>query len=212
MNPQVDMILRVVSIVVMIVAFQVGVAQLSLEQEAKRRWQHALTGHLLVQVSYVLPFSVCVGALFLASLALWGLCRYRYAQYKENFGPLLRPEELQPGTLPGAFYFLVGALCTILIVPMNTARYAVECLALADPAAAWIGKAVKSPMITESASLAGSLACLFVAWTVGYAFLENASFSRITLGALACMAAEACGWGNDNLSIPLLTATVVEFT
>jgi dolichol kinase len=37
--------------------------------------------------------------------------------------------------------------------------------------------------------------------------------TRITIGALACMTAEA--WGellvNDNLSIPILTATAVEF-
>lgn len=211
MTSQVDLIFRVVSIIAMIVAFQVGVAQWSLEQEAKRRWQHALTGHLLVQASYILPFSACVGALFIASVGLWGLCKYQYAQYKENFGPLLRPDELIPGALPGAFYFLVGALCTVLIVPMNTARYAVECLAFADPVAAWVGKSVKTPMISRSASLAGSMACLFIAWIVGYMFLEHASFSRITLGAIACMVAEACGWGNDNLSIPLLTAIVVQF-
>jgi dolichol kinase len=208
------MINRAAMIVAMVVAFQVGVAQWSVRRETKRRWQHALTGHVLVNVSYMLPHSVCVAALLVAVIVMWGLCKYQHGRYfRRHFGPLLRPHELAPGRLPAAFYFLVGTLCTLLLVPMKTARYAVECLAFADPIAAWVGTSVRSPRITSSASLAGSCACFVVAWVIGYVYLETSSMTRITIGALACMTAEAWGQelGNDNLSIPILTATAVEY-
>jgi dolichol kinase len=195
---------------VLIVAFQVVVARFSLEKEAKRRWQHAITGHAMVVVSYLLPMSVCIASLFLGAVGIYCLQHYRKDVYIKAFGELLRPEELEDGRMPGAFYFLLGTALTTSAFPQATARYAVECLSLADPMAAWIGRSIQSPMIHKSASLAGCLACLCTAWLVGWIFLrDTASLAQITAGAVACCIAEALTFGNDNLLIPIVTAAAV---
>ena len=124
-------------------------------------------------------------------------------------GPLLRPAELEGRRLPGAFYFLVGTGTVFAFFPLDTARYAVECLALADPFAAFVGQSLllRSRMITKSASVAGSAACFVMALLVGVAFLQNGGVLRITMGALACTFGEAVSCGlDDNLTIPVVTA------
>lgn len=256
---------RAASLIALVLAFQVAAARGSaLHREAKRRWQHAVTGHALVVISYFLPPALCAVLLTAAAAGLWYVRHYCAEMYFRYFGPLLRPHELvghsaaatergggsggggarsssssssSDGTssravLPGAFWFLVGAAVTVLLVPMTTARYAVECLALADPAAAYIGQSVPSSRrLTKTATVAGSAACFVTACAVGGAFLlpqpsydatttatANAdattfSFSALVVvlaGAAACTAAEAAPFGNDNLTIPVVTALTVE--
>lgn len=207
------------SLILLVVVFQVVVSRWSLERESKRRWQHALTGHTLVQISYILPFLWCVVSLTLASFGIIYLCFYQQDIYTKLFGSLLRPEESGGRSLPGAFYFLVGTCITLLLVPLPIARYAVACLSWADPMAAWVGRTIQTPMWTASASVAGSVACFGTAWTMGYTYLtllddENStpiSFWTISVGAFICTIAEANGvWlFNDNLSIPIATALAV---
>jgi dolichol kinase len=220
-----DGLLRVTSFVVVIVAFQVAIARFSLEQEAKRRWQHAITGHALVQISYVLPIHLSIGALVVGAAGIAYVRHFKSDLYLQNFGPLLRPDELEGGRLPGAFYFLVGTALAVTLFPMNTARYAVECLAWADPIAAWAGRSIPSPKFHKSASLAGCLACFATAWIIGWIMIQKgdvddggrddettADMFQITLGALACCVAEALPFGNDNLLIPLITAAAVSIS
>ena len=104
-------------------------------------------------------------------------------KFLEAFGGLLRPKETSGEVLPGAFYFLAG---TALVVSglvtneMNIARYAVECLALADPMASWVGSTIQSPKFTiatasggtRTSSLVGCLACFGTAMVVGWWMLE----------------------------------------
>jgi dolichol kinase len=211
------------SLIALIVAFQVAAAQFHLPREAKRRWQHAVTGHALVCVSEYLPVRWCVAALLSAAGGLWCLRNYHADVYLQHFGPLLRPHELEATALPGAFYFLLGAAIVAALFPIATARYAVECLALADPMAAWAGQSIRSPKITASASLIGCLACFGTAFGIGYFMLPGETtamndddddrppwFILSAAGALACSIAEALPWGNDNLTIPVATALVVE--
>jgi dolichol kinase len=209
-----DGLLRVTSFVVVIVAFQVAVARFSLEQEAKRRWQHAITGHALVQISYLLPIHISIAALVVGAAGIAYVRHFKSDLYLKAFGPLLRPDELEDGRLPGAYYFLVGTALAATLFPMNTARYAVECLAFADPIAAWAGRSIPSPNIHKSASLCGCLACFATAWIIGWIMIKedvdtSADMFRITLGAFACCVAEALPFGNDNLLIPLITAAAV---
>lgn len=206
----------------------------------KRRWQHAMTGHALVQVSYFLPVELCIAGL---SLGCCGIYYVRYHQsdmYLRIFGPLLRVDEMHSSTgqriLPGAFYFLLGTALTAALFPMNIARYAVECLALADPTAAWIGQSAAavvggtsasswlSSKIHAKSSVAGCIACFVTATSIGYVMLiimssdDNDSKSghyslwQVVVGGLACCLAESFPFGNDNLLIPLVTAAALSMT
>ncbi|KAL7556206.1 hypothetical protein ACA910_017365 [Epithemia clementina (nom. ined.)] len=226
------MIFRVSSLFLLVLAFQVAIARLSLEREGKRRWQHAISGHMLVQISYLLPLNVSIGALLVGAVGIAYVRWYQPDIYLEVFGPLLRTEERQQlRRLPGAFYFLSGTALTALLFPIDKARYAVECLAFADPMASWMGQVIPSPKFHAKASLAGCTACFFTAVVVGLAYfvpeLGRSSSSTgasihdrhavsdqlwtVFVGALACTIAEASPFGNDNLLIPLITGATVTY-
>jgi dolichol kinase len=204
--------LRAASLFVLVVLFQVVMARgvHYLQKETKRRLQHALTGHALVQISYVLPRSVATVLLLVAAAGMFLLQHYLPDQFRQAFGPLLRPNELSGQTLPGAFYFLLGTAMTILLVDDWTiVRYAVECLALADPVASWIGSSIQSPKLNQGSSVSGCLACFATAWMVGWLMLEDAKPFTLTVGAVVCTVAEALPYGNDNLTIPIATSMAV---
>jgi dolichol kinase len=133
----------------------------------------------------------------------------------------------KPKVLPGAFFFLLGTIVAATLFPMPIARYAVECLSLADPIAAWVGQSISSPKLLpnqSTASVAGSLACFATSWLLGYFMLiqwaergdDDApiaiSIPCVTLSALACCLAEALPIINDNLSIPIVTALAVDMS
>lgn len=145
--------LHAAGLIFLIVAFQVAVARLELQREAKRRWQHALTGQALVLISYFLPIAVALPALLVGAFGIWYCRLYLSDIYFRAFGPLLRPNERLGATLPGAFYFLVGTFLAVLLFPLPVARYAVLCLSWADPMAAWIGQTIPILSIHRSASL-----------------------------------------------------------
>jgi dolichol kinase len=223
MNMMLDrsLLLRVSSVILLVILFQAIVAHWRVERETKRRLQHALTGHALVQISYMLPLQVSIAVLLIAAFLMAGSKVLAHEWFMETFGPLLRPEELRAGTLPGAFYFLVGTAITASLVDLSIARYAVECLAMADPMASLVGSTIPSPQLFKGSSLSGCTACFGTAYLVGVVMLLNWSnnddnhddtaYSQLTLllGALACTIAEAIPIGNDNLNIPIVTALVV---
>jgi dolichol kinase len=204
------------------------------QSETQRRFQHALTGHAMVELSYMIPRIACIVLLLLAAFGMYILRTYFYETiFLKAFGPLLRPNEKRPNTLPGAFYFLLGTgLCVWLFSSssnstttnnMTIPRYAVECLALADPMASWIGSTIKSPKITSSSSVAGCVACFITSWLVGCIMLDdpatsitvsninNNFYMVVTCGAIGCTVAEGfMTWGNDNLTIPIVTAFAVD--
>ena len=205
--------LQGISLIVLVVIFQVVVVtQIHLNKDAKRRWQHALTGHALVQVSFVLPVEVCIVLLLLGASLIAIIQIFFFETFIQLFGEILRPEERAGHRLPGAFYFLLGAAVTAYLVPLPVARYAVECLSMADPMASWIGSSVRSPNIHSSASVAGCLACFVSAYLLGFLYLPSlaVSLKQRLLGAMACTIAEALSFDYDNLLVPILTAAAVE--
>lgn len=196
-------------LIVSIVLFQVLVGRMGLEKEAQRRWQHALTGQALVGCSYALDVGMCVTGLLLGIIGIVYIKYMHPKNYQALFGPLLRPHEREHA-LPGAFYFLLGTLLVLFLVPLDTARYAVLCLSYADPAAAWIGRTAPCRKLHDGASVGGCLACFGTACIVG-AFTLSRGAASILVGAIVCTIAEALPFGNDNLLIPLLTATGVQW-
>lgn len=228
-------------LMVLVVLFQYFVARApNVQKEAKRRFQHALTGHALVQISYVLPRSLSLALLLIGSIGMYLAKTFFFEAFLKAFGGLLRPKETSGEVLPGAFYFLLGTAVVVsglITTNMTIARYSVECLALADPMASWVGSTIPSPKFaitteggTRTSSLSGCLACFGTALGVGFWMLrtgmvvdsesafdsESATskheFTPLTLvaGAVACTIAECLPFGNDNLNIPVITAFVVD--
>jgi dolichol kinase len=205
------LIFRAASFFLLVVLFQVLVARVALQAETKRRLQHALTGHALVQISYFLPLAACIILLLLGAFGMYAAQAYAPIWFQQTFGALLRKDELSGKQLPGAFYFLLGTALTAWIASdLNIARYAVECLAIADPMASFWGSTIPSPKVCPGSSMSGCIACFGTAWMVGVVMLPLVSQSTLLLGALACTIAEASPYGNDNMNIPLLTAIVVD--
>jgi dolichol kinase len=201
---------RAATFVCVVVVFQVIMARVPTEQATKRRLQHALTGHALVQISYVLPRDLALVLLSLGAAGIYICQKYFPSHFRQHFGALLRPSELSGDRLPGAFYFLLGAATTVALVKDWTInRYAVECLAFADPIASWVGSSIQSPKLNSGTSVSGSAACFATAWILGYMMLDG-DFHTITIGAMACTVAEGFPYFDDNLNIPILTALVVE--
>eukprot|EP00980_Cylindrotheca_fusiformis_P020323 scaffold7344_cov145-Cylindrotheca_fusiformis.AAC.21 len=193
---------------VVLLLFIIG--QLSLDSEDKRRLHHFLTGHLLVLLSYVIPEYLALYILLIAAAVIHILQTYYPAEFRRYFGPILRKLEANGVQLPGAFYFLLGAAAALIVSDnIDTARYAVECLAVADPMASWIGTSVSSARVNENSTVAGCAACFASAYVVGY-FMLAGDPRTLAIGALACTIAEAVQYGNDNLNIPLVTALAVE--
>ena len=234
-----SLVVRGISLAVLVLLFQFFVARApDLKKETKRRFQHALTGHALVQISYVLPRNLSLALLLIGSIGMYVAKTFFFEAFLEAFGGLLRPQETSGEVLPGAFYFLIGtaiAISGLVTNDLQIARYAVECLALADPMASWIGSTVPSPKFTiatkggtpRTSSLSGCLACFGTALGVGWWMLVVSSSSTypardeatgssgftpmvLVAGALACTIAEGLPFGNDNLNIPVITAFVVD--
>jgi len=168
-------------LLVLVVLFQWFVARApNVQKETKRRFQHALTGHALVQISYVLPKSISLILLLIGSIGMYVAKTFYFEQFLQAFGGLLRPKETSGEVLPGAFYFLIGtaiAVSGLVTNDIRIARYSVECLALADPMASWIGSSIPSPKLTiptdkkggtRTSSLSGCLACFGTAVVVGW--------------------------------------------
>ena len=199
-----------ISVTILLIMVQVVTAKFPLGKENRRRIQHALTGHLMVHVSYYIPPATAIFLCLLGACGMYSLFKFSPQRFRRTFGELLRKEELDGVRLPGAFYFLVGTATTVaLSKDINTARYGVECLAFADPLASFVGTTFPSPKLNSNASLSGFLACFACAWIVGYLMLTNDIFVLST-GALVCAMTEAAEIWNDNLCIPILTSLSVE--
>ena len=198
-----------------------------LSRAAQRRIQHTVTGLAIVQVSYAIPhWNVCVGLLLVATIGLYILHRYYFDVFRQAFGAILRPAEVQRQRLPGALYFVLGTLVTMILLQLSSTnedenwmilRYAIECLSLADPMASWVGSSVQSPRLSKGSSLAGCLACFGTALAIGYLRLIRATNDGSTgtipviVGAIGCTLAEAIPFADDNLTIPVSISMVVRF-
>ena len=222
-----------IGFILLIVVFQIMIARgdnvggnANANASNKRRFQHAITGHALVQISYILPYTICIVALCIGSIGFLLARTHFPIWFYTTFGSLLRPDEKSGMVLPGAFYFLVGTTLSALLSgedKLYIARYAVECLALADPIASYVGSKISSPQLCQGSSLSGCLACFMTSLCVGYIMLgcnnnndttgeasaSSCSWSVLLLGAVACTISEAIPFGNDNLSIPIATTVTV---
>jgi dolichol kinase len=196
----------------LLVGLQLALARVGLSRESRRNVQHFSTGQAFLLVSYVLPIHVCVIMLFASAALFYYLEIYERKLFLKYFGAFLRPAEISGHYRSGAFYFLLGTAFTAALVPVTTARFALQCLATVDPVASFVGRSIPSRNINASTTVAGSLAGLVTACMIGYVYLSDSAFmrSKIFIGALTCCIVEASPYGNDNFMIPVLTSLVME--
>lgn len=197
---------------VAVVALQIFFSSITLSDESRRRFQHVITGQFLVLISYVLPIRYCHALLWTGLAAIIYVRACHDDWYRRVFGKLLRPYELNYGTLPGAFYFLLGTAIVAALFPVHLARYSVLCLSYADPMAAWIGTSIfPSFKIHASATISGCLACFLTSYLVGRIMLPSHTNTCYIVGSVICTIAEALPVVNDNLIIPVATAVAVQW-
>jgi dolichol kinase len=193
-----------------LVAWQLVLARLSVDRDLKRNWQHWSTGQAFLLTSYVLPIQTCIITLLVSAALLYYLQFYNTDFFVKHFGSLLRSDEKVGKKPSGAFYFLLGTAATAYLVPIDTARFALQCLSTVDPVASFFGRNVRSARINKTSTVAGSIAGFVTASLIGFFYLKQASIYKIITGALACCIIEASPYGNDNFFIPVVTGLVVE--
>jgi dolichol kinase len=193
----------------LVVALQLALARVSLSRESRRNLQHWTTGQAFLLVSYALPIYVCVMLLFFSAALFLYLELYQRQFFLKYFGAFLRPSELNGRQWSGAFFFLLGTAVTAWLYPVETARFALQCLSTVDPVAGFVGRNIPSRQINASTTLAGSLAGFATACVIGYCYMGNA-WRKILVGALTCVVVEASPYGNDNFLIPVLTSLIME--
>ena len=206
--------------VALIISLQVLFARIPLQSESKRRWQHMITCHILVQVTYFIPRYVCRLLLIFGVLLIFSALQLAPQYVYQQFGSMMRPAELPDKNgivkqYPGSLHVLIGILLTeVCVQDLQIGRYAVECLAICDPMASWIGQSIPSRKLAPGTSISGVLACFLSSILLGYIMLDQEDQDttiRIWMGASVCTFAEALTIVNDNISIPLATGLVVEF-
>ncbi|GKY98239.1 hypothetical protein MPSEU_000781600 [Mayamaea pseudoterrestris] len=212
MIPPTPILFRAGTAAGLLVFLQFVLANTKMEKANRRNLQHWLTGQAFLLVSYVLPINVCVTMLFASAALVYYLEVYQSKFFVKHFGAFLRKEEAVGDSRSGAFYFLLGTAVTAAIFPINTARFALQCLATVDPVASYFGRHVESSRINQNTTLAGSAAGFVTACAIGCFYLGfgEASWGKILVGALTCTIVEGSPYGNDNFMIPVLTSLVME--
>jgi dolichol kinase len=256
---QFSLILQLIGSLIILLLFQVFIGRIPFlnDNETKRRWQHAISGHLIVYTIQrnLFPVSWIAISLLCSLIATLIIHYYFIDLFVLVFGGFLRShEKVKPQrhnynnnnnnstikklqqllyNIPGMAWFLLGVIVTIVCFSKTVAVYSLECLSIADPVAAYIGQSFPSRKLTSynivkfilpkyciensTATRNGSIACFITSWIIGWYILvlptTNIGIQRnyvtITVAALACTISEAFHYGNDNVSIPLVTAAVV---
>ncbi|CAN5662967.1 hypothetical protein BH23GEM11_BH23GEM11_02980 [soil metagenome] len=181
-----------------------------------RRVFHALNGVLLavVVLAQVLPWVVLFGLLLLATLAALSLDLFRFGVPALNrfffrvLRPLASPREAQG--IASSTWYLVGCLVAVAAFPRDIAAGSILVLALADPAASWLGRRWGGRRF-GGGSVQGSGVFFAVASAVLLPFVVVPSgIPGVLLAAAAATLVEAfSGPFDDNLLVPLVTGAVL---
>ena len=207
-------------------------------KELPRRLWHILGGLSVPAGGFWAPQDIFVPSLISITLAAIGLeiIRCRSPQVNQRFmfifRALLRGNENSAPT--ASTYFLVAASTVFVLCDRSVAALALAFAALGDPVAGMVGerwgrvwltslgvsprgsfslpqaKQVSSQL--KGKSLEGSAACLLICllFGLGFTVLSDLSLWLVVIGAICATAVELFSLRtNDNLSIPLVTAGVM---
>jgi dolichol kinase len=181
-----------------------------------RRVFHAVNGVVLagIVLTQVLPWVALVGLLLLATLAALSLDLVRFGVPAVNrlffrvLRPLASPREAEG--IASSTWYLTGCLVAVAAFPREIAAGSILVLALADPAASWLGRRWGRRRLGRG-SVQGSGVFFAVATAVLLPFvLTPAGIAGVLLAAAAATLVEAfSGPFDDNLLVPLVTGAVL---
>ncbi len=177
-----------------------------------RRVFHASWGLVVVLGLVTLEPSWTTAVTVLGALAglllLFDLLRLRIASLNRLFFRLLRPfaSPREADRIASSTWFVLGAFLTVALYPVEVVIPAVLVLALADPAASYVGRRWGKRSF-GTGTFEGSLVFLAVAAVVLAPFTGVAVAAGV---AVVVTAAERIPWSlDDNLVIPLLTGALL---
>lgn len=180
---------------------------------------HAAGGIVLATLLRLYPRLIVLSALVTATVAFLCLeiARLRLPTLNQYFlswfTPLLRKEE--DIRLTGSSYFLLGSLATAILFPREIALLAILFLSFGDPIASvvgtWRGR-IKLCGKTVEGSIACLVVCLLIATLATFIF-ESPPPIAIVVGAFIATIAQLLPLSlNDNITIPLTSATAMLLT
>lgn len=183
-----------------------------------RRLFHLTFGSIVPVVGIFASWSfimVAVGVLALASLAL-DLTRFRSANLNRQFlrwmAPLLKMGE--DHRITGATYMLVAGFFAFLLFDQAVAVTALLFLSIGDPVAALVGRRMIGPRIFGKSPL-GTVAFIGVSFLVIAILLSSGVVPYhwgLLAGAVVAGLVELAPMPfDDNLTIPLISGTVMHF-
>jgi len=127
--------------------------------------------------------------------------------FRQRFGFLMKTREARSPT--GVAYMLAGSTLALLLFSQPVAVAVLYFIALGDPAAAVVGKAVGRVRIYRARTLEGSAVMFVVCLALGR-FFADISWSAAAVGALVAALAELySGQIDDNLTVPVLSGAAI---
>lgn len=182
--------------------------------EVRRKIVHLAT--LIIPIGYALTSEETV-LIFLLPLFLGLLSVDLLRHYHSGLASLFRKyfiesvlREKEKTTLMGSTYFLFSSLLTILLFPKSIAITSLLILVISDTFAALVGKGIGRVSIFGK-TLEGSIAFFFSSLLIVWIYPNLNRFSG-SLAALGATLVEILPIGvDDNLTIPLVTATIIFF-
>lgn len=140
------------------------------------------------------------------------LLKWLYPPFSELFfrffKPVLRSHE-RKGAITGATYFIVSTLLCVIFFEKHLAIVCIFFMVLGDTAAALVGKKWGHTKLIGKKSLEGSTACFTICAMISLFWL-NPIVGLI--GALVATLAELLPLRiDDNLTVPLISGTVMHF-
>ena len=182
-----------------------------------RKSYHSLGGMLLLGVYFLLGRERAFAAyllLFLGILA-FDLTRLRIpalnAWALERMGTLLRKDEAN--TLSGSPSYILGVALSLYFFELPVAAAAILFLAFGDVAATIVGESFGRTKFLGK-SLEGTAAFVFagvVAGLIPHLFGRGLPLPVLLAGTAAVVEVLTPKWLNDNLTIPLISGTVMTF-
>lgn len=128
--------------------------------------------------------------------------------FQTCFVPLMKKKEAV--ALTGVTYMLIGTSIALLVFSPEVASAALYFIALGDPVAAIVGKAVKGVSFANGKTLAGSIAMFLTCMGAGF-FLIGFGFV-VCVGALTATVAELfadANWLDDNMVVPVASGATM---